>query len=153
MLSFILFIFLNITLTFNSGANADKVASNTDRPEGEKASRSNANEASPVMKVTFLSLYCREILVTRVRDLSAFSSCIIIKANPSVFLQPKPAAAKEAVMDLLSMDDDNSTSSSPPGSAGGNRHRTASGSSGSAAGLSGDVLAEVRSLFICPCAL
>ncbi len=52
-------------------------------------------------------------------------------------------------MDLLSMDDDNITSSSPPGSAGGNRHRTASGSSGSAAGLSGDVLAEVRSLFIC----
>ena len=52
-------------------------------------------------------------------------------------------------MDLLSMDDDSSVNSSPPGSAGGNRHRTASGGSGSAAGLSGEVLAEVMSYLVC----
>ena len=50
-------------------------------------------------------------------------------------------------MDLLSMDDDNGVNSSPPGSASGNRHR--SGSSASAAGLSGEVLAEVLSCLFC----
>ena len=54
-------------------------------------------------------------------------------------------------MDLLSMDDDNSVNSSPPGSTGGNRHRTASGGSGSAAGLSGEVLAEVMSCLLWCC--
>ncbi len=135
---------LSFLLSFavNSGANADKVASNTDRPEAEKASRNNVNESSPVMKVQYF------LCIAEKSVCYLLLSCIIINTNPSVFSQPKPAAAKEAVMDLLSMDDDNSTSSSPPGSAGGNRHRTASGSSGSAAGLSGDVLAEVKSLFI-----